>query len=57
MNEGYYCNALLPHHYCITLFICIKLLCGTDNIIRNIPRIQFECEEYFAECYVAPTNR
>ena len=25
---------------CITLFISITMLCGTDNIMKNIPHIQ-----------------
>ena len=31
---------------CITLFKSITMLCGTDNIIRNIPCIQIGCKEY-----------
>ena len=30
----------------ITIFRPIAMLCGTDNIMRNVPRIQAECEEY-----------
>ncbi len=33
----------------IALFSCITLLCGTDNIPRNIPRFQSEYGEYFVE--------
>ena len=27
----------------------MTLLCGIDNIMKNIPHIQIECEKYFAE--------
>ena len=30
----------------ITLFKAITMPCGTNNILRNIFHIQFECEEY-----------
>ena len=33
----------------VTLFKSIRVLCGTDNIIWNIPHIQFECGEYYVE--------
>ena len=32
-----------------TLFRSMTMLCGTNNIIQNIPHIQAECEKYFAE--------
>ena len=32
----------------ITLFRIITMFYGTDNILWNIPHIQYECEEYFA---------
>ena len=35
------------HHLNITLFKAITLLCGTDTIVRKIPHIHNECEEYF----------
>ena len=35
----------------ITLFRSIAVLCGTDNIMQNIPHIQFEYEEYAIEYY------
>ena len=25
------------------------MLCGTDNILQNIPQIHIECEEYYVE--------
>lgn len=31
-----------------TLFIPIVVLCGTDNVMQNIPHIQAEYEKYFA---------
>ena len=33
----------------VTLFIPIAMLCGTNKILWNIPPIQLECEEHFAE--------
>ena len=33
----------------ITLFIFITVLCGTNNIPRNIIHAKYECEEYFVE--------
>ena len=33
----------------ITLFRSITVFCGTDSTSKNIPHVQFECGEYFAE--------
>ena len=33
----------------ITLFRSITMLCGTNNILQNIPHIQIEYGEYFVE--------
>jgi hypothetical protein len=35
----------------ITLIRSIIMLCGTDNILQDIPHIYFECGEYYAEYY------
>ena len=41
----------------ITLFRPIAVLCGTDSILRSIPHIQDECEEYSIEyCQVRHNN-
>ena len=37
--------------FLITLFRSIMILCGIDNILKNIPHIQFECEKYFAKYF------
>ena len=39
----------------ITLFNSIPMLCGTNNILQNIPHIQCEYEEYFTK-YLVPQN-
>jgi hypothetical protein len=33
----------------IILFRPIAVLCGTDNILQNVPHIQLECEVYSAK--------
>jgi hypothetical protein len=33
----------------ITLFKSMTMLCGADNVVWNIPHVQFECEKYFVK--------
>ena len=33
------------------LFKSITMLCGSDNILQNIPHIKIECDEYRAKYY------
>ena len=55
-NESAWSVMVMGSHSCvwsgpdnITSFRPIAMLCGSDNIIRTIPHIQAECEEYSTE--------
>lgn len=47
-------NTIIHHHF-IPLFRSITVFCGSDSILQNIPHIQTDCLEYFAE-YCSPTE-
>lgn len=44
-----FCKILDNFKLNITLFIFITLVCGTYNILWNIPHIHAECEECSAD--------
>ena len=40
----------------MTLFKSIIVLCGTDSILRNMPRIQYECEACIQGDFSGPNS-
>ena len=51
-----FCDVLWIRGLCITFFISITMLYGTDNTLHNIPHIHIVYDKYFNEILPAPRD-